>query len=101
MTIIFLDHIHHENPHTFEVEDLHKLILAATKDLELLDEKRREDFKEYEMKKELDWKASLAKMNETDRLAAIADHEANIKKHKDHPRVHHPGSKAQLEQVGY
>ena len=92
-------HFFRSHPHTFKVEDLYKLILSPTKDLELLDEKRREDFKEYEMKKELDYKASLTKLNETERLQAIATHDEQIKKHKDHPRVHHPGSKAQLEQV--
>jgi len=93
-------HIDHSNPHSFEVEDLHRLILAATKDLEVIDEKRKEEFKEYEMKKELEYRAQLANSsNDTERQEIIKKHEERLKKHRDHPRVHHPGSKAQLEQV--
>ena len=58
---------------------------------------QKKDFDEYEMRKELDWKA-WPKWMKMQRVAAICEHET-IKKHKDHPWVHHPGSKAKLEQV--
>ena len=38
-------HLDHKNPHTFEVEDLKKLIQKTTEDLEAVDKKRREQFK--------------------------------------------------------
>lgn len=94
------DHLDHSNPVSFEVEDLHRLILTATRDLEKLDEKRREEFKEYEMKKELEFRSQLAHTNnDTERQEMIKKHDEQLSKHRDHPRVHHPGSKAQLEQV--
>lgn len=35
----------HENPHTFEIADLQKLILKTSGDLAEADRKRREEFK--------------------------------------------------------
>ena len=93
-------HLDKENPHSFEVEDLHRLILAATRDLEAIDSKRKQEFKEYEMKKELEFRSQLAQAaNESERASLIQSHEEAIKRHSDHPRVHHPGSRAQLEEV--
>lgn len=45
-------HIDHANPHTFEIEDLKKLIKKTTADLAEADRKRKEQFKQYEMEKE-------------------------------------------------
>lgn len=82
------------------MEDLHRLILAATKDLEAIDAKRKLDFKEYEMQKELQFRAQLASAaNETERVHLLQARDQALKRHADHPRVHHPGSRAQLEQV--
>ncbi|CAH2227863.1 jg22350, partial [Pararge aegeria aegeria] len=39
------EHLDHHNPHTFEIDDLKKLILKTTADLEVADKKRRENFK--------------------------------------------------------
>ncbi len=89
----------HQNPHSFEAEDLQKLILSATKDLEELDQKRREDFKQYEMEKELQYRESLNNMTDDQRKETIRKHDELQQKHREHPRVHHPGSKKQLEQV--
>lgn len=55
-------HLDHENPHTFEIEDLKKLIVKTTEDLAEADRKRREEFKQYEMQKELE---RQKKLNET------------------------------------
>lgn len=38
-------HVDHENPHTFEIEDLKKLIHKTSEDLAEADRKRREEFK--------------------------------------------------------
>lgn len=84
---------------TFEIEDLRKLMKAATRDLEELDKRRREEFKQYELEKEYQYRESLKNMSESERAEEMKKHEEMVKKHKDHPRVHHPGSKQQLEQV--
>lgn len=39
------EHLDHVNPHTFEIEDLKKLIKKTTADLEAADKKRKEEFK--------------------------------------------------------
>lgn len=38
-------HIDHDNQHTFEIEDLKKLILKTSEDLAEADKKRRDEFK--------------------------------------------------------
>lgn len=38
-------HVDHENPHTFEIDDLKKLIQKTSEDLAEADRKRREEFK--------------------------------------------------------
>ncbi|XP_054163759.1 LOW QUALITY PROTEIN: nucleobindin-2-like [Oppia nitens] len=93
------DHVDGGNPHSFEAEDLQKLIRAATKDLEELDAKRRNDFKEYEMEKQLIYEENLKNMTSEERKETEKKHEEMEKRHKEHPKVHHPGSKQQLEQV--
>lgn len=40
-------HIDHDNRHTFEIEDLKKLIEKTSEDLEKADKKRREEFKVF------------------------------------------------------
>lgn len=39
------EHIDHDNEHTFEIEDLKKLILKTSQDLAEADRLRREEFK--------------------------------------------------------
>lgn len=39
------EHLDHDNQHTFEIEDLKKLILKTSNDLAEADKKRREEFK--------------------------------------------------------
>lgn len=46
------EHLDHANQHTFEIEDLRKLILKTSSDLAEADRQRREEFKHYEMQKE-------------------------------------------------
>ncbi|XP_072930614.1 nucleobindin-2 isoform X2 [Epargyreus clarus] len=92
-------HLDHSNPHTFEIEDLKKLIKQTTADLEAADKRRKEEFKEYEMKKEFEKHQKLEAMDE----AHKAEYEAQLKKEeealKHHKPIHHPGSKQQLEEV--
>ncbi|CAH1785390.1 unnamed protein product, partial [Owenia fusiformis] len=91
-------HIGHHGEQ-FEVKDLEKLIVQATNDLEEADKKRRENFKEYEMEKEHLRREKLKRMTEEERKKE-EEHEKELEqKHKEHPKVHEPGSKDQLEEV--
>ncbi len=53
-------HIDHRNAETFGQLDLERLIQHASKDLDELDRKREQQFKEYEMRKEYQRRAKLA-----------------------------------------
>ncbi|KAM7397128.1 hypothetical protein PAMP_020125 [Pampus punctatissimus] len=93
------EHLNHINPHTFEVEDLDRLIRSATKDLENFDKDRHDEFKRYELMKEHDRRERLKTMNEEDRRKEEQHYEEMKKKHADHPKVNHPGSEDQLKEV--
>ncbi|CAG2103922.1 unnamed protein product [Medioppia subpectinata] len=93
------EHVDHANPHSFEAQDLQKLIVSASRDLEALDAKRRHDFKEYEMEKELRYEEVLESVNASERHAIEERKKQMEEKRKTHARVHHPGSKQQLEEV--
>ncbi|XP_021953850.1 nucleobindin-2 isoform X3 [Folsomia candida] len=92
-------HVDHDNPHTFEAEDLKKLIVQTTRELEDVDKQRKDEFKEYEMKKELQYEEQLKRMDEKNRAEAEKFHKQQQEKHREHKPLHHPGSKQQLEQV--
>lgn len=89
----------HGSGHQFTKDDLHKLIIKASNDLEELDKKRREEFKQYEMEKEFQYQESLKNMTAEQKADVVKKHDEQIKKHKEHPRIHHPGSKQQFEEV--
>uniref|UniRef100_A0A3B5KZT1 Nucleobindin 2 n=1 Tax=Xiphophorus couchianus TaxID=32473 RepID=A0A3B5KZT1_9TELE len=93
------EHLNHMNPHTFEVEDLDRLIQSATKDLENYDKERHDEFKQYEMTKEHERRERLKTMNEEDRKKEEQHYEEMKKKHANHPKVNHPGSEDQLKEV--
>ncbi|RVE71375.1 hypothetical protein OJAV_G00051070 [Oryzias javanicus] len=93
------EHLNHMNPHTFEVDDLDRLIQSATKDLENFDKERHDEFKRYEMMKEHERRERLKAMSEDDRKKAEQRYEEMKKKHADHPKVNHPGSEDQLKEV--
>jgi len=95
----FPSHIDHGNPHTFEIDDLKKLIKEATRDLEEQDKVRKEEFKRYEMEKEHKKREELAQLEEGERKKKEEEMKKMEAKHKDHPNIHHPGSKDQLEEV--
>ncbi|RXN21607.1 nucleobindin-2-like protein [Labeo rohita] len=93
------EYLNHMNPHTFEVEDLDRLIKSATKDLENYDKERHEEFKRYEMMKEHERREHLKTLDEEGRRKEEEHYEEMKKKHADHPKVNHPGSKDQLKEV--
>ncbi|KAK6627197.1 hypothetical protein RUM44_009674 [Polyplax serrata] len=93
------EHLDHGNPHTFEIEDLKKLIAKVSADLNEADEKRRKEFKEYEMQKEYEKQQKLKHLEGSEREAFEKQLKENETKHKQHERLHEPGSKPQLEEV--
>ncbi|XP_020658605.2 nucleobindin-2 [Pogona vitticeps] len=93
------EHLNHNNPHTFEAKDLDMLIRAATSDLENYDKARHEEFKKYEMMKEHERREYLKTLDEEKRHQEESKFEEMKKKHSNHPKVNHPGSKDQLKEV--
>ncbi|XP_012689032.2 nucleobindin-2 [Clupea harengus] len=93
------EHLNHMNPHTFEVEDLDRLIKSATSDLENFDKERHEDFKRHEMRKEHERREHLKTLDEETRKREEEHYEEMRRKHADHPKVNHPGSQDQLKEV--
>ncbi|XP_069019569.1 nucleobindin-2-like [Embiotoca jacksoni] len=93
------EHLNHMNPDTFEVEDLDRLIKAATNDLEDFDKGRHDEFKKYEIMKEHERRERLKNMNEEERKKEEQHYEDMRKKHADHPKINHPGSEGQLKEV--
>ncbi|RWS08985.1 nucleobindin-2-like isoform X1, partial [Dinothrombium tinctorium] len=71
----------------------------TTKDIEKLEQMKRAEFKRYEMEKELYFEESLKNMTEEERKEAIKKRNEVVEEQKHHPRIHHPGSKQQLEEV--
>ncbi|XP_030623453.1 nucleobindin-2b [Chanos chanos] len=93
------EYLNHMNPHTFEVEDLDRLIKSATNDLENYDKERHEEFKRYEMMKEHERREHLKTLDEEARKKEEEHYEEMKKKHADHPKINHPGSQDQLKEV--
>ncbi|XP_019750310.1 nucleobindin-2 isoform X3 [Hippocampus comes] len=93
------EHLNHDNAHSFEVEDLDRLIKAATKDLMQFDKQHHEEFKRYEMMKEHERREKLKAMSEEERKKEEQHHEEIKKKHANHAKVNHPGSEDQLKEV--
>lgn len=81
------EHLDHENPHTFEMEDLKKLIAKVSSDLNEADEKRRREFKEYEMQKEFEKQQKLQHLEGSEKEAFEKQLKENETKHKQHERV--------------
>ncbi|EFA00695.1 nucleobindin-2 [Tribolium castaneum] len=92
-------HLDHSNPHTFEIDDLKKLIAKTTADLAEADKKRREEFKQYELQKEFEKQEKLNHTNGEDREKLEREFREREEKHKKHEKLHEPGHKAQLEEV--
>ncbi|XP_052892129.1 nucleobindin-2 [Anopheles moucheti] len=93
------EHVDHSNPHTFEIDDLKKLILKTSQDLMENDRRRRDEFKQYELQKEFEKQEKLRNLDEEHRKAYEEDLKRQQAKHDNHEKIHHPGNKAQLEEV--
>lgn len=93
------DHVDHQNEHTFEIEDLKKLIVKTGEDLAEADRKRHDEFKQYELQKEFEKQEKMRHMNEEQKKKFEEEVKAMTEKHNKHGKVHHPGSKDQLEEV--
>lgn len=93
------EHLDHDNEHTFEIEDLKKLIVKTGEDLAEADRQRREEFKEYELQKEFEKQEKLRGMDEEHKKKFEEEVKQMTEKHNKHEKIHHPGSKDQLEEV--
>lgn len=67
--------------------------------MEEIDRQRREDFKEYEMKKKAEQDHKLAQMTPEERQKAEAEIKAAEQRHNQHEKLNHPGGREQLEEV--
>ncbi|KAG8429849.1 hypothetical protein GDO86_019040 [Hymenochirus boettgeri] len=69
------------------------------KDLENYDKERHNEFKRYEMLKEHERREYLKSLDEETKKLEEERFETMKKKHRDHPKINHPGSKDQLKEV--
>ncbi|UJR09899.1 hypothetical protein I4U23_014121 [Adineta vaga] len=99
MKKIIPQHVDHKNSEAFSESDLERLIQHASKDLDQLDREREREFKDYEMQKEFERRSKLAKMTEEERKKEEGIHQEAVEKKKHHPKVNHPGSVDQMEEV--
>lgn len=75
------------------------LLEQAQRQLQQLDERRKEDFKRQEMWLEHRRRQKLSEMNEQQRLKSEAEFERKQAELRKHEPVPHPASKEQLETV--
>ncbi|XP_019762795.2 nucleobindin-2 [Dendroctonus ponderosae] len=92
-------HVDQSNPHTFEIEDLKKLITKTTQDLAEADKLRKEEFKHYELEKEYQKLEKLNHTNGAEKEQLEKEYREMETKHKNHKKLHEPGHKAQLQEV--
>ena len=65
--------------------------LQTTDDLADVDKKRKEEFKKYEMNKEHEYRQQLKNAADDEAREKLKkEHEEKLKRHKEHPKVHHP-----------
>lgn len=74
------------------------MIIKTGEDLAEADRRRREEFKEYELQKEFEKQEKLREMDEEHRKKYEEELKQMEQKHNKHEKVHHPGSKDQLEE---
>lgn len=67
--------------------------------MEKIDEERKKEFKEYEMKKKAEEDHKLAQMTPEERNKAAKEIEETKKHHNEHEELKHPGGREQLEEV--
>lgn len=89
-----------DNPNFFGPEDFKKLLWKHHEEMDKQDKERRQEFKKHEMEKEHKRREHLKEMDEKARKEEELKFEALKQKHLNASKnLHHPGSKAQLEQV--
>ncbi|VDK44598.1 unnamed protein product [Anisakis simplex] len=93
------EHIDVDDFMNFGKEDLRKLIVKTVADMEEQDRQRREEFKNYEMKKKAEIDHKMVNMSPEERQKYQNELDAQKKRHNEHEKVKHPGSRDQLEQV--
>ncbi|XP_023943495.2 nucleobindin-2 isoform X2 [Bicyclus anynana] len=93
------EHLDHRNPHTFEIDDLKKLIKKTTADLEIADKKRRDNFKEYEMEKEFEKHQKLEKLDEVQKKEFEEKQKKEEEAKKHHQPLRHPVTRDQLLEI--
>lgn len=82
------EHLDHENQHTFEIDDLKKLILKTSQDLSENDRRRRQEFKEYELQKEFEKQEKLRELDEEHRKQYEEDLKKQKETHENHEKIH-------------
>lgn len=92
------DHLDFSN-NLFEVQDLDRLIRAASKDLQAVDRQQHESFKRYEMMKEHERRQRLKNMTHEEREREERRLEDRRVKRTQHAKVNQPGSEDQLKEV--
>lgn len=89
-----------ENPNTFEVGDLKKLLSKHHEEMDEIDKKRKQDFQKYEMEKEHERRQRDKVLDEAKRKEKEEERKRLREKHlQDAKNINHPGSKSQLEEV--
>lgn len=74
------------------------MIIKTGEDLAEADRRRREEFKEYELQKEFEKQEKMREMDEEHRKKFEEEVKLATEKHNKHEKLHHPGSKDQLEE---
>jgi len=93
------DHIDVYNWEKFHKEDLRKLIVKTVTHMEEIDKQRKEQFKEYEMKKKAEEDHKLAQLPQDQRVEEQKKLDESKKRHNAHEKLKHPGGREQLEEV--
>lgn len=89
-----------ENPNFFGPEDFKKLLWKHHEEMDKQDKDRRDEFKKHEMEKEHKRREHLKDLDEKARQEEELRYKTLQEKHHNASKnLHHPGSKAQLEQV--
>ncbi|GMT07191.1 hypothetical protein PENTCL1PPCAC_29365, partial [Pristionchus entomophagus] len=92
-------HLDLQNWEKFGKEDLRLLIKQTVADMEEIDRQRADHFKQYEMQKKAEEDHKLAQLPPQEREQAKHDIEEKEKRHNEHEKLKHPGSRDQLEEV--
>ncbi|KAK6110223.1 EF-hand domain family protein [Brugia pahangi] len=93
------EHLDFNNWETFSQEDLRKLVVKVVADMDELEHWRKQDFKQYEMKKKAEEDHKMAQMIQTEREHYIQQMEEQRRLHNKHEPLKHPGSRNQLKKV--